>query len=323
MSSQAIGTQILSLDSSAETARRLRARGLANVLRMGHCAPSIMQAMLDVSETEASWLVRLTAGLPGGIGSTGGECGGVTAPLVLLGLRYGLDTTAQGLPVVVYKGHDMLRRFVGCEGTTACREIRGEARVPLRCIGVVRKAPVLCAACMGADCSTAISAAQREAFGRLYGHWIGQEFHCARAVFHDLEHAMPVGPELLNGGSGFMGGMVFTGMTCSALTAGVMALGLMHGEIEDSHLRVLRMIGKMAVRADAFADDVNAFNRTMNLGHRLARWFKGEFGSIQCRAITQCDFSTAEGVRRYIDEGQTARCSAMAGRVALKVLSMS
>jgi hypothetical protein len=117
--------------------------------------------------------------------------------------------------------------------------------------------------------------------------------------------------------------MVFTGMTCSALTAGVMALGLMHGEIEDSHLRVLRMIGKMAVRADAFADDVNAFNRTMNLGHRLARWFKGEFGSIQCRAITQCDFSTAEGVRRYIDEGQTARCSAMAGRVALKVLSMS
>ena len=158
MPSQSIGILAPSLDSSAETARRLRNRGLANVLRMGHCAPSIMQAMLDVSETDAQWLVKLTAGLPGGIGNTGGECGGVTAPLVLLGLRYGQEKTVQGLPVVVYKGHDVLRRFTACQGTTACREIRGEARVPVRCIGVVRQAPVLCAECIGADCTAAISA---------------------------------------------------------------------------------------------------------------------------------------------------------------------
>ena len=130
MPSQSTGILAPSLDSSAETARRLRNRGLANLLRMGHCAPSIMQAMLDVSETDAQWLVKLTAGLPGGIGNTGGECGGVTAPLVLLGLRYGQEQPVQGLPVVVYKGHDLLRRFVACQGTTACREIRGDARVP-------------------------------------------------------------------------------------------------------------------------------------------------------------------------------------------------
>ena len=71
MPSQSIGILAPSLDSSAETARRLRNRGLANVLRMGHCAPSIMQAVLDVSETDAQWLVKLTAGLPGGIGAGG------------------------------------------------------------------------------------------------------------------------------------------------------------------------------------------------------------------------------------------------------------
>ena len=322
MPSQSIGMQAPSLDSSAETARRLRNRGLANVLRMGHCAPSIMQAMLDVSETDAEWLVKLTAGLPGGIGNTGGECGGVTAPLVLLGLRYGQEETVQGLPVVVYKGHDLLRRFTACQHTTSCHEIRGQARVPVRCIGVVRQAPVLCAECIGADCTAAISPAQQEAFGRLYAHWLEQDFHCAHAVFHHLEHTIPVSEELLNGGSGFMGGTVFTGKTCSALTAGVMVLGLMLGEIENSHLRVLRMIGTMAVRGDAVADDLNAFSKTMNLGNRLSQWFAVEFGSTQCGSITQCDSSTTEGVQRYIDDGDAARCSAIAQSVALKVLSM-
>ena len=322
MPSQSVGILAPSLDSSAETARRLRNRGLANILRMGHCAPSIMQAMLDVSGTDAQWLVKLMAGLPGGIGNTRGECGGVTAPLVLLGLRYGQEKPVQGVPVVVYKGHDLLRRFVACQGTTACREILGNARIPVRCIGVVRQAPVLCAESIGADCTAAISAVQQEAYRRLYAHWLEQKFHCAHAVFHHLEHTIPVSEALLNGSSGFMGGTLLTGMTCSALTAGVMVLGLMLGEIENSHLRVLRMIGTMAVRGDAFNDDLNVFNRTMNLGNRLSQWFTAEFGSTQCGAITQCDFSTAEGVQRYIDDGGTARCGAMAQSVALRVRSM-
>ncbi len=322
MAVQSIGMLAPSLDSNPETARRLRIRALASLLRMGHCAPSIMQAMLDVSETDAEWLVKLTAGLPGGIGNTGGECGGVTAPLVLLGLRYGQEKPVQGVPIVIYKGHDLLRRFTSCQGTTACREIRDDARVPVRCIGVVRQAPVLCAESMGADCTAAISAVQLEAFGRLYAHWLEKGFHCAHAVIFHLGDAIPVTPELLNGSSGFIGGMVFTGMTCSALTAGVMALGLVRGEIENSHLRVLRMLGKMAVRGDAFADDVNAFNKIVNRGNRLAQGFQIEFGSTRCRAITQCDFSTLEGVQRYIDGGGTERCSAMAQRIAQRVLSM-
>ena len=111
-------------------------------------------------------------------------------------------------------------------------------------------------------------------------------------------------------------------MTCSAFTAGVMALGIAVGEIENSRLRVLRMIGKMATRSDAFADDVNAFNRVMNLGHVLSQWFTAEFGSSQCRDITQCDFSTMAGVERYIVTDGVAHCGAIARQVALKVADL-
>lgn len=46
-----------------------------------------MQTLLEASGSEAEWLVKLTAGLPGGIGNTGNECGALTASLVWLGLR--------------------------------------------------------------------------------------------------------------------------------------------------------------------------------------------------------------------------------------------
>jgi hypothetical protein len=141
-------------------------------------------------------------------------------------------------------------------------------------------------------------------------------------VFGELTERIRVSEDLLDGTSGFTGGMVFSGLTCSALTAGVMALGLALGEIENSRLRVLRMIGTMAVGGQAFADERNEFNRIMNLGHLLSEWFAAEFGSTQCRAITQCDFSTPLGVERYLESGGTARCDAMARSVAQRVGGM-
>ena len=43
--------------------------------------------------------------------------------------------------------------------------------------------------------------------------------------------------ELFDAVSAFMGGTLFMGKTCSAFTAGVMAIGLQAGEIENSYLR--------------------------------------------------------------------------------------
>jgi hypothetical protein len=59
-----------SLDPGTDNARRLRSRSVANLLRMGHCAPTIIQTVLDVSQVDAQWLIKLLAGLPGGIGNS-------------------------------------------------------------------------------------------------------------------------------------------------------------------------------------------------------------------------------------------------------------
>jgi len=301
---------------SNRTKRMYRRRGLSNLLKMGHCAPAVMQTVLDLEISKEEWLVKMTAGLPGGIGSTGFECGGITAPLIRLGLEHGLSAKHNGLPTVIYAGHDYEQRFRKCNNALLCKEILGNRRIPLPCIKVVRHAPELY---RQTDCKNnngAISGETEEAFSLLYSHLSSNDFHCAHAVLKHLGETIPVTRELLDGTSGFIGGTMFKGLTCSAFTGGVMAVGLKLGEIEDSNLRVFRMLAIMVAGGNAFADNLNKFNRLMNIGNRMSKWFNKEFGSTLCREITKCDFSSSVDVHRYIDEGTVTNCKIIAEKVA-------
>jgi C_GCAxxG_C_C family probable redox protein len=303
---------------STEMQSSYRSRGLDNLLRMGHCAPAVMQTVLDINHTGREDLVKLMAGMPGGIGNTGFECGGITSPLVLLGLRHGLREMQDGLPRIFDLGHGYYQRFSCENGAPFCKAIQN-ARFPVRCIHAVRHSPELLAETLENGNRPAIPAEQREAYSCLYGHMKQCNFHCAQAVFQQLGDTVPVNQELLDATSAFMGGTLFKGLTCSAFTAGVMAIGLKIGEIENSYLRVARMLGLMVSGGDSFADDLNKFNPAINTGHRLSKWFRKEFGSTQCQAITQCDFSCKAGTAKYITDDGLTRCRRIAKMVAEQV----
>ena len=295
-----------------------RASGLDNLLRMGHCAPAVMQTILDVNPGGQAGLVKLMAAMPGGIGNTGFECGGITTPLVILGLRHGLREVRAGLPVIFDQGHAYFQRFSNDNAASFCKAIQNP-HFPVRCIHAVRHSTELLAETFENDNRPAIPAEQRQAYACLYGHMQQCNFHCAHAVFQQLGDTIPVDQELLDASSAFMGGTLFKGLTCSAFTAGVMAIGTKIGEIENSYLRVTRMLALMVSGGDAFSDGVNKFNRAINTGHRLSKWFRTEFGSTQCQAITQCDFSCQAGVEKYIDGDGVTRCRRIAKMVAEQV----
>lgn len=303
---------------SNRTKRIYRRRGFSNLLKMGHCAPAVMQTLLDLGNRKEEWLVRMTSGLPGGIGNTGYECGGITAPVIQLGLQHGLSAKHDGLPTVIYAGHDYDKRFRKCNNSLLCKEILGTRRIPLPCIKVVRHAPELYRQTDCKDNTEAISGETREAFRLLYSHMSANEFHCAHAVLKHLSGTIPLTQELLDGTSGFIGGTAFKGLTCSAFTAGLMAIGLKLGKIEDSHLRVMRMLTIMIAGGNAFADHLNEFNRLMNIGHRMSKWFREEFGSTLCHEVTQCDFSSLGDVHRYIENSSVTNCKIIAEKVAMQ-----
>ena len=142
-------TQIQTQTSDLKANWAYRGRGFANLLHMGHCAPTAMRTLLDVSALDAEWLVRLSAGMPGGIGNTGHECGAFTSPLVLMGIRLGLravngDRAADGeLPVIFERGHVLQQDFLACHKTLQCKEIRGKDKFPLHCIAPVLRSAEL------------------------------------------------------------------------------------------------------------------------------------------------------------------------------------
>lgn len=309
--------------SNIDAARgdKLRHPSLVNFSRMGHCAPTVMKTLLDAAHVDAEWLIKLTAGLPGGIGNTGGECGGVTAPLVLLGLR-AAEPEHRRLPTVVRQGQALMRHFTEQQGTIRCREIRGDARVPLRCVRVVQQAPEVYASALEEESIDLLPTEQEQAQGVLCAHWLTRDFHCAHAVFRGMSDARFASDALRAASSAFVGGTAMSGGTCSALTAGVMSLGLALGTIEDSRPRVLRMIVTMALDGDAFANSLNAFNEVMNLGHDLATWFRSEFGSTCCRELTGCNLGCKADVERYMERDGTRQCCAMAEAVARRAESM-
>ncbi len=299
-----------------------RRRSFANLLRMGHCAPTVMKSILDISSTEKEWLVKLSAGMPGGIGNTGFECGAVTSPLALLGIRYGLHEVDDGLPVIFDKGHGLCQDFLACHKTFQCREIRGKDRFPYHCIAPVTRSPELFQAVLDGNHQDAIPAARRAGYTRLYAHLVENDFHCAQAVFTHLGYTSTEHQELFDAVSAFIGGTLFMGRTCSAFTAGVMAIGLRAGEIENSIPRVIRLLALMTFGGNAFDDRINKFNRSMNNGYRMSKWFVQEFGSTQCQAITQCDFSGPAGVSKYVEGELNTKCKTIAAKVAGKVQTM-
>ena len=296
---------------------------LANLIRMGHCAPTVMKSILDISSVEKEWLVKLSAGMPGGIGNTGHECGAVTSPLVLMGTRFGLGSIDHQLPVIFEKGHALCRDFLTCQHTLQCREIRGKDRFPRHCIPPVLRSPGLFLDALDGDHQGSIPAASREAYTSLYSYMGENTFHCAQDVFIRLGYHPEKDKELFDAASAFMGGTLFMGKTCSAFTAGVMAISLKIGEIENSPVRVIRLLAIMtAGSSHAFDDQINKFNRSMNFGYKLSKWFAGEFGSTQCQKITGCDFSDPKEVSRYIESDCITRCKQIAEKVAMKVQEM-
>jgi C_GCAxxG_C_C family probable redox protein len=299
-----------------------RGRAFGNLLRMGHCAPAAMQTILDNSAADKEWLVRLSAGMPGGIGNTGFECGAVTSPLALLGIRYSLQKDENDLPVIFDKGHALCRNFLTCHKTLKCKEIRGKDRFPLHCIPPVTRSPELFLSALDGDHREAIPSESRASYTRLYAHLVENDFHCAQTVLTHLGYTTSEDHELFDAVSAFMGGTLFMGKTCSAFATGVMAIGLRAGEIENSIPRVLRLLAIMTAGGNAFDERINKFNRSMNCGYRLSKWFVKEFGSTQCRAITQCDFSDSSGVSNYIESDCITRCRKITEKVAEKVQQM-
>ena len=314
-----------------------RIQGLLNALKMGHCAPSVMRTLQDLQGIESERVLKATAGLPGGIGWLGAECGCVTSAVMMMGLTYGEDILIDGNgqnPGIIPMGQNYLNRFRPSYGGLKCSEI---ARIDYkdkkdvkkhtlgassRCFKAICGSPVLLMDTMEKYPMGILSSVDSEqigAYDKLLELYRTQKFHCSQSVLHELDEFTEGDENILRASWGFLGGTLLQGMTCGALTGGVLAIGLKFGDIEDSYRRVIRWTLQALIDGDIKREDLNKFNRAINISWSLTRWFEWEFGSTRCRDLTRTDFNAPEGVDTYISQNKLEHCRDIADKTAKKV----
>ena len=108
--------------------------------------------------------------------------------------------------------------------------------------------------------------------------------NCAQAVLGVLGPAAGLGSsECFRVAAAFGGGMARMGLTCGAVTGGMMVLGLRHGD---------RSIQEPGPRGEFYA-------KVQDFAARFTR----KHGSTVCRELIHCDLLTPEGNKAFADQG--------------------
>jgi C_GCAxxG_C_C family probable redox protein len=294
-------------------------KAVRNALRTGHCAPTVMRTLRELQGADYASMVRMVSAMGGGIGMLRNECGAATSPILFLGLLYDEQTGPDGIPKVITLGQRYLKRFAGLHGGVRCREVTPAFKNVFPCLQAMRHAPkILCDVIredIGQDAPVPGGAALLQAFEQ-------QNFHCALSVLSELADGIALDPLHLRAARGLIGGTVLQGMTCSALSAGMLAIGIHCGQIENSYLRVPRLLFRIASGLDFMHERYNAFNSAMNIGNSLGLWFNNEFGATECKDVLGKDLSTQDGVDGYIAENTIERCREISAGVAARVRDM-
>jgi C_GCAxxG_C_C family probable redox protein len=109
-------------------------------------------------------------------------------------------------------------------------------------------------------------------------------FSCSQAVFAAHAERFKLSRDLaLKLTTGFGGGMARQGLTCGAVTGGIMVIGLKYGRI--------------------LPDDQDSKERTYRLVLDFVNRFKQMHGHVSCKALLGCDIDTPEGHRQAEQEG--------------------
>lgn len=292
-----------------------------NLLRMGHCAPSIMQTLLGINDLQNDKMVLYAGGMAGGIAGPETECGGLTAPLMFLGST---NNNIEGIPQkidLIEKAQSYFNAFTDLNGSPVCSRIRYSGGM---------------AACRKAVCGfhtpftealknpSPLPTETKNSYSLLLKAFDENRFHCAHNVLNNLPANFPVSRDLYDSSWVFIGGIALLNRTCGALAAGVIALSSVTSEIENSYARVSRM-NRMLRKSDPHAldEEINDFNRAINKSDELGSWFRNEFGSVTCRDIWGYDFSSYSDVQNFINGHCMEICSNnIAASVARQVSSM-
>ncbi len=304
---------------SFSTCDSKKLKTIDNVKRMGHCAPSVMQTLLDINNIRNDRLVLYSGAMAGGIAGSDTECGVLTAPLMFIGFRAGdLESIPEKLEILS-KAQSYINEFTAINGTSFCRNIR------MKGMKTCRKVMYNFYEHFSHAISNPVSFPDetKASYSMLLNAFDKNKFHCVNNVLKSLEGKITINQEMLDSAWLFNGGLAMLNRTCGALAAGVIALSSVTARREDSYKRVETMNRLLKEGNNrAMDEEINNFNRSINLSDELGAWFRNEFGTTSCYDIWKYNFEKFNDAENYISGQCMKQCRYISQKVADQVTLM-
>lgn len=115
----------------------------------------------------------------------------------------------------------------------------------------------------------------------IYSFYNGM--NCAQSVLTAYADHLNFDPDLaLSVSAGFGGGIGKMQKTCGAVTGSFMVLGISNSK--------------------RYVENIDARNATNEMIQKFTVDFTTLHGSLDCKALLNCDFTTEEGEKRFVDE---------------------
>ncbi|MEM2866174.1 MAG: C-GCAxxG-C-C family protein, partial [Candidatus Hadarchaeales archaeon] len=109
-----------------------------------------------------------------------------------------------------------------------------------------------------------------------------REFHgCSQAVVRALQETLGLGDSTLFRASGSLVGGMYSGLTCGALTGGLLVLGLRMGRAR-------------------MEEGIEGLLASFDPAQRLVKWFQEEYGTTLCRELTETDWFDVNQVMLFL-----------------------
>ena len=266
----------------------------------------VFQDMIDRREDP---VLKAFTGLEGGIVASGSTCGVVTGGALGLALMY--DAVLQEKGITAEMGMmsligDYIKWFEDSYGSSLCRErscvnfytTGGQLRYLLpgdrvgKCLWHIRGAMRYLYACQ----EKGLPVIDVEPKGTQY-----EPIHCAQVVLRGIRERTGIGDPLLERLSFiFDGGVGFQGGVCGALAGAVMGLNLLLGMNirETSYFKTLKAftVGHINLLLDKPIGKPEPFG----VGKNIIQRFREEAGAIECRTITEKEFSGWTDFQKHI-----------------------
>ncbi|MEM0359608.1 MAG: hypothetical protein DSO02_04240 [Hadesarchaea archaeon] len=132
-----------------------------------------------------------------------------------------------------------------------------------------------------------------------------REFHgCSQAVIRAFQETLQLGDDTLFKASGSLVGGMYSGLTCGALTGGLLVLGLKTGRIR-------------------MEEGIEGLLEAFDPAQRLVKWFLEEYGTTSCKELTGTDWFDVNQVMLFLRSPEKLeKCVERVGKTAEKVAEL-